>query len=419
MNERTYDIVLWGATGFTGRLVAEYLADEYDPSHLRWAIAGRNREKLNKLKSFLVDVDPVWEDISILIGDAHDRSSLEDIAEQTKVVCSTVGPYAEHGTELVAACVNNGTDYCDLTGEIQWIRKMIDRFQNEAREGGTRIVHSCGFDSVPSDIGTLMVQDHANKTFGRPCSRIRAFFSMGGAEFSGGTFASMIKMFEDAAGDSDVRNVLTDPYGLNPEGEREGPDGSVQWKPHYDEDLQMWTAPFLMALSNEKIVRRSNAVLDYPYGKNFKYSECMPTGPGWSGALRATGIAGGMGLFTGAMALSPLRTFLKNFVLPDSGQGPDRETRENGSFEIRLVGHGRNPDTGESFRTSGKITGNRDPGYGSTAWMLGESAICLALGETNTPADGGILTPASGIGMPLVDRLKRSGMTFRTAGDSS
>ncbi len=419
MNERSYDIVLWGATGFTGRLVAEYFAERYEPSNLNWALAGRNREKLNKLKSFLTDVDPGWADLPILLGDALDQNSLEEIARKTKVICSTVGPYAEYGTNMVAACVNNRTDYCDLTGEIQWIREMIDQFHEEAQKKEVRIVHSCGFDSIPSDIGTLMVQEHAKKAYGVPCSRIRAFMSMGGAEFSGGTFASMLKIFEDATCDSKVRQVLTDPYGLNPEEERPGPDGPVQWKPRYDDDLQMWTAPFLMALSNEKIVRRSNAVLNYPYGKDFEYGECMPMGSGWGGVLRAAGISVSMGLFTGAMALGPIRKLLKKFVLPDSGQGPDRETRESGSFEVRLVGQGTNLDTGESFRTSGKITGNRDPGYGSTAWMLGESAVCLALGETNTPMVGGILTPASGIGMPLVDRLERTGLIFRTADDSS
>jgi short subunit dehydrogenase-like uncharacterized protein len=320
---------------------------------------------------------------------------------------------------LVAACVNHGTDYCDLTGEIQWIRRIIDRFHDEARSQGTRIVHSCGFDSVPSDLGTLMVQQHANQTVGAPCSDVRAFVSMGGAEFSGGTFASMLNLFEEAAHDREVRKILADPYGLNPEGEREGPDGPSQWKPRYDEDLQMWTAPFVMALSNEKIVRRSNAVLEYPYGNDFQYSECMPTGSGWTGAVQAAGISGALGLFTGAMALSPLRTLLQKFVLPESGQGPDRETREQGSFEVRFIGTGRDPETSEPFRISGKITSNRDPGYGSTAWMLGESAVCLALGETNTPAEGGILTPASGIGMPLVERLQRTGMSFRTADASS
>lgn len=412
-DDRSFDIVLWGATGFTGRLVAEYLADRYDPSHLNWAIAGRNEEKLKKLRSFLAEVNPDWESLSILLGDATDRESLDDIARRTRVVCSTVGPYATYGTDLVAACVEHGTDYCDLTGEIQWIRRMIDRFHEEAESDGTRIVHACGFDSVPSDLGTLMIQEHAASTFEVPCSRVKAFVSTGAAEFSGGTAASALNSFEEAARDDETRRVLNDPYALVPEGERDGPDGPMQQWVRYDEDLRMWTAPFVMALANEKIVRRSNAVLDYPYGRKFRYGESTPTGSGWSGALKAAGISTTLSVLMGAMAFGPSRKLLERYVLPESGEGPDRETRESGSFEIRLVGKGSRPNSDETFRVSGKLSGSRDPGYGSTAWMLGESAVCLALGETNTPADGGILTPASGIGLPLLDRLEETGIASR------
>jgi len=411
-NESEFDLVLWGATGFTGSLVAEYLARRCDPSNLNWAIAGRNRDKLEALRGDLTDRTGNWDNLPILLGDAFERGSLDEIATRTDVVCTTVGPYARFGTELVAACVEAGTDYCDLTGEVQWMRRTIDQFHEQARETGARIVHSCGFDSIPSDIGTLMVQQEATSAYDVPCSRIGAFVSTGSAEFSGGTVASAVLSFEEASGDPEARRAMGDPYSLAPEGEREGPDGSIQKYPRYDEDLKMWTAPFVMAMTNEKIVRRSNAILGYPYGRDFQYRECTPTGTGVSGLLKASGVSAGLGALTGALSVSPLRSLLDNYVLPDSGEGPDRDTRENGSFEVRLVGRGTEPNSGDDFRVSGKITANRDPGYGATAWMLGESAVCLALDETNTPVDAGILTPASGIGMPLVDRLRKTGMTF-------
>jgi short subunit dehydrogenase-like uncharacterized protein len=412
MNEsREYDLVLWGATGFTGRLVAEYLADQYSRSNLNWAIAGRNEEKLNKLKSFLTDIDPGWESLPILIGDAFDRDSLDAITERTRVVCSTVGPYAVYGTDLVASCVEHGTDYCDLTGEVQWIRRMIEEFHEPAQTNGAKIVHSCGFDSVPSDIGTLMVQKQAVTNFGVPCSRVGSFVSTGSAEFSGGTVASMLNSIEDAAESPDAREALNDPYSLAPSGHREGPDGNIQQYPRYDSDLEMWTAPFLMAIANEKIVRRTNALLDYPYGQSFRYRESLPTGNGVAGFTKATGLSAGIAALTGLLAFSPTRSLLKRFVLPDPGEGPSPETIENGSFRVELIGIGTTED-GTHFRVTGNVKGSRDPGYGSTAWMLGESAVSLALDDTESPLGGGILTPASGIGMPLADRLEQAGMTF-------
>lgn len=406
-----FDVVLWGATGFTGQLVAEYFATRYNPSNLNWAIGGRNEKKLERLRNRLAEDNSGWSTLPILTGDAFDRERLTAIANRTTVVCSTVGPYARFGTDLVAACAETGTNYCDLTGEIQWIREMIDRFHEKARSTGARIVHSCGFDSVPSDLGVLMLQERAVANYDIPCSRIGAFVSSGPAEFSGGTVASAVNLFEEASEDSSVKELLEDPYGLAPAGKRDGPDTGPQRWIRYDEDLKMWTAPFIMAITNEKIVRRSNAVLGYPYGSNFSYRECIPTGSGWKGALRATGIATGVATLTGMMSIAPLRRLLKRYLLPDPGDGPDRDAIDGGSFEVRLVGRGES-DGGKPFRVSGKISSNRDPGYGSTAWMLGESAICLALGETSTPTEAGSLTPASGIGMPLVDRLEQTGLAF-------
>lgn len=417
--EREFDLVLWGATGFTGQLVAEYLVGRYDSQELDLAIAGRNEGKLNSLRDELLDRGDEWETLPVLIGDAFNRESLDEIAEQTDVICSTVGPYAVYGTNLVEACIEHGTDYCDLTGEIQWIRRMIDENHEAARENSTRIVHSCGFDSVPSDIGTLMVQEHANDNYGTYCNKVKAFASSSSFSLSGGTMASMVKTFEDAAEDPEVRKILMAPYSLNPPGERDGPDGTMQKGPGYDEDIEKWTAPFMMAIANEKVVRRSNALFDYAWGNDFQYSEAMPVGSGLTGPFKATAISGGFLASNLAMGVTPIRKFLERYVLPESGEGPDRETIENSSFELRLIGKGSNPETGDEFTVNGRITGSRDPGYGSTAWMLGESAVCLAFDETDTQLDGGILTPASGIGLPLVERLRTTGLSLEVTSEAS
>ncbi|MFB6345476.1 MAG: trans-acting enoyl reductase family protein [bacterium] len=414
---RDFDIILWGATGFTGQLTAEYLTSTYESSDLELALAGRNREKLEQLEQRLVQNTGGWESLPIVIGDAFDRGSLNDLSGRTSVVCSTVGPYSVYGTDLVEACVENGTDYCDLTGELQWIRRMIDRFHSKARENGARIVHACGFDSVPSDIGTLMVQDHARSNYGSPCSEIKAFTKSSSFSLSGGTLASMAETFKEASSDADVRKVLEAPYSLNPEGERDGPDGSMQKSPRYDDDLDQWTAPFLMAIANEKIVRRSNALLDYSWGQDFRYSESMPTGSNLMGPIKATGISALLATWGITMSLSPLRTFLRRYVLPESGEGPSRDTIENSWFEVRLLGKGT--ASGEEFQVEGRVNANWDPGYGATSRMLGESAVCLALDDTDTSHEGGILTPASGIGLPLKDRLNERGVSFEVSSDGS
>lgn len=421
MNETSseYDIVLWGATGFTGQLVAEYLTERYEESDLDLAIAGRNKGKLSSLKQDLFEKNDGWSSLPILIGDAFNRDSLDPIVETTRTVCSTVGPYAVYGSDLVEACVDHGTNYCDLTGEVQWIRRMIDEHHETARSKGARIVHSCGFDSIPSDIGTLMVQEYARDQFDSYCDEVKSFVSSDSLSLSGGTMASMVKIFEDASTDPRVRRILQDPYALNPAGERDGPDSDMQQGPSYDSDLGKWTAPFIMALTNEKIVRRSNALLEYSWGENFRFSETMPAGSGITGSLKATAISAGFWTANATMALSPLRNFLDRFVLPESGEGPSRETIENGSFDVRLIGNGTDPGSGNQFRIKGRVTANRDPGYGATARMLGESAVCLARGETETPLEGGILTPASGIGLPLIDRLEGTGVTFNVERDDS
>jgi short subunit dehydrogenase-like uncharacterized protein len=408
-NEREFDVVLYGATGFAGRLVAEYFAEKRPD--IRWAIAGRNPDKLDDTRSRLSQEYPDADDIPTLVADSTDRDSLDKLAAQTRVVCTTVGPYAKYGDKLVEACVEHGTDYCDLTGEVHWIRKMLDEHHSAAKASGARIVHCCGFDSIPSDLGTLMLQSYAEEHYGARCSEVKFFLRGASGGFSGGTIDSMANLMEEAGRNADVRKIVGHPYALNPPGQREGPDGSLQQGPRYDDDIDAWTGPFVMASVNEKIVRRSNALLDFEYGRDFKYRESVQMGSGVKGAISAGGMSAFMGGFTGAMALGPTRKLLQKFVLPEPGEGPSREDIENGYFKVELLGKGIAED-GWSFELIGTVAADKDPGYGATAVMLGESALCLAQDVVDEGLGGGILTPASAMGMPLVERLRDAGMTF-------
>ncbi len=401
---RKHEIVLWGASGFTGQLVAEYLIRNHPDVGL--ALAGRNREKLEGVRRDLTAIEPKAAELPVLIGDSFDRASLDRITADARVVISTVGPYAKYGEAMVASCVANGTDYCDLTGETQFIRRMIDAHQAQAERTGARIVHCCGFDSIPSDLGTLMIQEAAKERFGAPLKGVRFYAgeSRGGA--SGGTIASMLNILEEAK-DKQVRRILGDPYALNPEGERDGPDGSDRMGVRFDEALGMWVGPFVMAAINTRVVRRSNALMGYPYGKKFRYSEEMSFGAGPKGAIRAGTVAAAVGAFVTGASFKPIRAILQKTVLPDPGEGPSREERERGFFVVRLIGTG--PD-GQELRA--RVEGQNDPGYGETAKMLGESALCLARDDIAAP--GGIRTPASTMGMTLVERLRDAGMVFRT-----
>lgn len=398
---RRFDIVLFGATGFTGRLVAEYLAEHYGDSGVRIALAGRNRGKLEEVRRGLPKVANGWP---ILIADSHDRASLDAVAKDASVVCTTVGPYAKYGAELVAACVARGTDYCDLTGETQFVRRMIDQHHAAAKKTGARIVHCCGFDSIPSDLGTLMMQHASQERFRAPLQKLTYFAGETKGGFSGGTVASMLNLFEEIQRDKSVLKILGNPYALNPEGERKGPDGSDQKGVRFDRDLGQWTAPFVMAAINTRVVRRSNAILGYPWGKDFRYAEVMSTGKGPRGLARATAITSFLGGFMGAAAIDPIRKLLASRVLPKPGEGPSKQARDQGFFVTRFVGK-----TADGRELRGRVAGTSDPGYGETAKMLAESALCLALGG---PSDGGVRTPASTMGMLLVERLRQAGMTF-------
>lgn len=394
-----FDIVLWGATGATGRRVAHHLASRCG-SGVRWAMAGRNHAKVEAVRSKL---GAAAANVPIIIGDSHDVASLEALVARTNVVCSTVGPYAKYGSELVAACARSGTHYCDLAAEAHWIRKMIDAHQAEAEQSGARIVNACGMDSIPSDIGVFFLQREAKKRQGAPCPQVKMRVTDMKGGFSGGTAASMIYGFEEGPRDPTITRYMTEPYCLNPEGEREGPDApdtmmSVAVK--YDEDLQGWTKPFFMGPMNSKIVRRSNALLGYPYGRGFRYEEASLVGSGPTGWLRAKAGALGFVAFGFTVALPPTRSLLKKFVLPKSGEGPSQEIRETGLWVVVLVGH---LDDGSAMRV--RVEGAGDPGVESTSRMLVESALCLAEDSDRIAVGGGIWTPASAMGDLLLPRL--------------
>ncbi|MFQ3283694.1 MAG: short subunit dehydrogenase-like uncharacterized protein [Natronomonas sp.] len=407
--DRTHDLVVWGATGVAGRLVADYLTEQYSPSELSIALGGRDKPRLGELEATLVNRRSAWEEIPIVIGDATEPESLRRIAETTRVVCTTVGPYTTYGTPLVEACIAAGTDYCDLTGEVNWVREMIDRYHDDAVAAATRIVHSCGFDSVPADLGTQLVQSFAIDTFGTPCDVARIYLEDGRGEVSGGTLASAAEVFQAASEDPLAQQTLRNPYSLAPKGERNGVDPGAQTTVKKDSLRSEWTAPSPMALVNERVVRRSNALLRYPWGREFECTEVVPTGDGLGGLARASAVATGLKAVTAGMAFSPARDGLRRFVFPDPGDGPTREQTEDGYFTVRVLGRGIAGDG--PFVVESQVSADRDPGYGATARMLSEAAVCLVRGEIDSPLEGGVLTPASGIGEPLADRLRQAGLT--------
>ena len=403
-NDREFDLIIQGASGFTGTLVAEYLLRQYGVGGtVRWALAGRSRKKLEAVRDSL---GPEAAGLEIILADSFDNSALQALASRTRVVLTTVGPYALYGSDLVAACVDAGTHYCDLAGEVQWIRRMIDQHQQRAQQTGARIVHSCGFDSVPMDIGVWFLQQTAMEKYGAYCKSIFMLVKATKGTASGGTIASMMNLISEARKDRAVARILTHPYSLNPEGEREGTDIRDQKKVIYRDDANCWTAPFVMAGVNTKVVRRSHALAGYPYGRDFRYGEAVMTGRGVAGWLKGTIMTLALGGLVTAAAYKPTRNLLLKFVLPKPGEGPDRELQHKGFFKLLQIGV--LPD-GTLLRAH--TTGDQDPGYGSTSKMLSECAVCLA--QDNLDAGGGVWTPAAVMAEPLLDRLqKNAGVSF-------
>ncbi len=398
MSQKHYDVVVWGATGFTGKWVAKHLYDNYSAGELSWAIAGRNPDKLNAVRDFIGDTSAR---IDGLLADSADENSLKELVAQTNVVISTVGPYAHYGSMLVKVCAESGTHYVDLTGEVPWMRDMIDQHHAAAVKSGAKIVHSCGFDSVPSDMGVYFTQHRANVALGQPLTRITYNLMKAKGGISGGTIASMMNIIELAVKDKRIRKVLANPYSLNPDPGFRGPDKGDQTSAKHSEELGEWTAPFMMAGINTRIVRRSNALMDYAYGKDFKYQEVMVTGSGVKGYAAAKAIAGGMKTMMLMGITSVGRKFLGLF-LPAQGEGPKVDPQNPGFYHIQF--NGETVD-GQIFTT--RLVGDGDPGYGSTSKMLAESGVCLALDALATK--GGFWTPASALGGAYLARLQDAG----------
>lgn len=389
MSSAKFDIVVYGATGFTGQLVAEYLTQHYKADNsLKWAMAGRS---LGKLKS-VRDAIGAPGNTPLVVADASDAASLKAMVEQTMSVITTVGPYQHYGEELLAACVATGTDYFDLCGEPVWMRQMIDKYEAEAKESGARIVFSCGYDSVPFELGTFFVQEEARRVFGAPAARVKGRVRDMRGTLSGGTAASAKATFDAVARDLSLVAILNDPFALTPG--FTGPKQPKGNKPFVEEDLQSWAAPFAMALINTRNVHRSNMLMGFPYGKDFVYDEMVLTGPGEKGEANARLVMAANAGKTGPDA-------------PKPGEGPSKEERENGRFDLLYVAIA--PD-GRMVRAG--ITGDRDPGYGSTSKMISECAMCMLREATDVPA--GFWTPGAAMQHKLIKRLvDHAGLTFR------
>jgi len=401
MSNREYDIIVWGASGFTGRLVAEYLFQNYGVNDsLKWAMAGRNQSKLETVRAEVAN-----DSVPMVIADSQNMDSLNAMTSRATVICTTVGPYAKYGTKLVESCIKNQTHYCDLAGEVQWMRRMIDQHHDAAKASGTKIVHTCGFDSIPSDMGVYFVQKEAIKRTGKPATKIEMRVKAMKGGMSGGTYASMSEMKKEAEKDKRIYGILADPYGLNPAGERNGPDRRDLMKVVYDETAKSWIFPFVMAGINTRVVRRSNALAGYPYGKEFQYDEAMLSGDGLGGRMKGLATAGVMGIVMMAKPGSLLKKGV-DAVLPEPGEGPNKKERENGFYNLIF-----NTTLADGSMGRGKVTGDRDPGYGSTSKMLAECAISLAVDEL--PEVAGMLTPAVAMGDALLKRLAdNAGLTF-------
>jgi short subunit dehydrogenase-like uncharacterized protein len=399
---REFDVVLYGAASFVGKLAARYMHQTYGVGgDLKWAIAGRNQSKLDEVKSALGEIN-----LPTIIADAADGEALAKLAASTKVVCTTVGPYALFGNEVVAACAHAGTHYCDLTGEPQWMSRMINAHEDTAKKTGARIVHNCGFDSIPSDLGVWFTQQQAMEKFGEPCSQIRMGVKKikGGA--SGGTVDSMINAVEEAKADPAVRKMMQNPYGVCPKGQQSGVRQLNVTAPTYLKAAKSWLAPFIMAAINTRVVHRSHALAGHPWGKDFMYDEAMMMGDGFKGRLRATSFAAAMGAGMAAVAVSPARKVLQKFALPKAGEGPSPAEQEAGKYDLRFYGTTASGKTIEC-----KVTGDKDPGYGSTSKILSEAAVCLA--KDFDDAEGGFPTPSVAMGDKLLGRLVASaGLTF-------
>jgi short subunit dehydrogenase-like uncharacterized protein len=385
-HSRELDIIVYGSTGYTGRLVCEYLNQQYGVGDdVSWAMAGRSLDKLEQVR----DEMGIATEVPLIVADAGDPESVDAMVRRAKVIITTVGPYQLYGSDLVRACAAAGTDYVDLCGEPTWMHEMITAHGDAAKASGARIVFSCGFDSIPFDLGVFLLQEKAKEQLKAPVNRIKGRVRAMQGTFSGGTLASFKATMAAAAKQPDLIQVLMNPFALT-EG-FSGPEQPPGMAPIYEEELNSWSAPFVMATINTKNIHRSNLLLGHAYGEDFVYDEMMLTGPGEAGEAVAKAVAEDK-----SMASDPIKP----------GEGPTREERENGFYDVLFVGYN---DSGDTVRVS--VKGDKDPGYGSTSKMIAESAVCLL--KNPDAASGGIWTPAAALGMLLVDRLQaNAGLTF-------
>lgn len=413
IEKRPYAVVLYGATSFVGQITAHYLTEflsntkDKNGANVTWAIAGRDEEKLNELQSKLASK------VDIIIANSDDAASLDKMTKQSQVIISTVGPYLKYGEPLIKSCAENGTDYVDLTGEAIFIKDMMDKYQDTAKQSGARIVNSCGFDSIPSDLGVYFTQQKAEEKFGNACDVIHMRVKAAKGGLSGGTIASMATIFEEVSQDKSRRKQVANPYLLNDDKDAPNVRQANVSKPEYDDEHKRWLAPFVMASINTRIVHRSNQLLGYEYGRDFKYDEAMWMKDGVKGKLSSYAMSAGLLGFATAMMIKPSRELLSKHVLPKSGSGPSKEEQENGYFDIRLFGQTASSDT-----INTKVTGDKDPGYGSTSRMLSQAALCLAQDISKDDVGGGFWTPASAMGNSLIGRLEaHSGISFEIVED--
>ena len=404
MINKEFSIVVFGATSFVGKILCNYLVNEYTEPNLNWAMAARSEAKLAELQNSL---GASAKNIPLIIADSMDEVSLMAMCDRTDVIISTVGPYALYGELLVKACATSGTDYCDLTGEAHWIKRMIERYQTDAHASGARIVNSCGFDSIPSDLGVKFLQEQANQNFGEYCNKVkmRVQASKGGA--SGGTIASGVNLFKEAAKDPALRKEMEDLYSICPP-TLEYKAGQHTVAVEYDKDFNSWAGPFIMAAINTRIVLRSNALQGNVYSADFLYDEGTLTGDSRKGEKRARRLAFGSRIGMAVMAIAPLRWIATRFLLPKPGEGPSPQQQLDGFYDLRFLG-----TTAGGDQIQVKLTGDRDPGYGSTAKMLAQAAISLRRDVDKGEVGGGFWTPAAVFGERLLERLQsHAGMSF-------
>ena len=404
--ERELDVVVFGATGFAGRLVAEYLAG-HAPGGVRIGLAGRSERRLADVRAGLGAAASDWP---LLVADSADPVSLAALAQAARVVVSTVGPYRAQGLALVEACAAAGTDYADLTGEVLFVRDSIDRCNEAAARAGARIVHCCGFDSVPSDLGVLLLHHAARADDAGDLQDTTLVVAALRGGVSGGTLASMMGQQDEVRASVERRRVVADPYALSPDRAAEpdpGDDSDSGWA-RYDRGLRMWTGPFVMAGINTRVVRRSNALKGWAYGRRFRYREVTGFGASPAAPVLAGAVSTALKVAEAGLAFGPSRALLGR-LLPAPGQGPSEKTRRTGYF--RLLLHTR---TSAGARYLGTVEAHGDPGYAATSVMLGETALCLALDRDQLPDRAGVLTPATAMGAALAARLRSAGHILAT-----